>query len=105
MQNNHKQVLFGFLSALGVGLYTLLVSLIMNNAEKWFRQPNKVFGPMAALMLLVFSVAVVGSLIFGRPTYLVITGEKSTGIKQLFYNLAWLAIFVIAGFALLSIYK
>jgi hypothetical protein len=105
MPNNKKFVLYGFLSALGVSLYTLLVSFVMQNGQNWFGPVNGVFGAMTLLMLLVFSVAVVGSLLFGWPTYLVITGDKSAGIKQLLYNLLWLAIFVVIGLAALAIYK
>jgi hypothetical protein len=95
MKNFKKLMVYGFLSALGVSLYTLLVSFVMNNGQKWFGQANGVLGPMLILMLLVFSVAVVGSLLFGWPAYLVMTGDKSIGIKQLFYNLGWLAIAII----------
>lgn len=105
MKEQKQFIGYGFLSALGVSLYTLLVALVMQNGQNWFGPVNGVFGAMTLLMLLVFSVAVVGSLLFGWPTYLVITGDKSAGIKQLFYNLLWLAIFVIIGLAALSIYK
>jgi hypothetical protein len=105
--NNKKIIGFGFLSALCVSLYVSLVAFIMTNGEKIFGAHSDAtfLGPMMLLMILVLSVAIVGTLIFGLPVYFFLSQDKKEGIKQLGFNLLWLAIFVIAFFVILAINK
>ena len=61
----------GFYQAVGVVTYCFLVGVFFANAEKIFGQPET---PMliipVMLSIFTFSVATVGTLIFGYPAYL-----------------------------------
>jgi hypothetical protein len=48
-------------------------------------------------------VAMMGTLVFGMPVYTFLSGDKKSGIKQLLFNLLWLAVFVIGFIAILAI--
>jgi len=75
---------FALLDALGVLVYTSAVAWLMLNGERWFgAEPDNVLQPIAALLLLVLSVAVVGVLIFGKPALLYLEGKKHEGVKLL----------------------
>ncbi len=99
---NKKLLWQSLLYALGVTVYVVGISYFLNNANKWFGQINGIWGPALILLLLCLSAAIVGSLIFGRPAYLIIAGKKEEGIKMFFYNLMWLAIVTILAFAIFA---
>ncbi len=87
-----KQILHGFLLALGVLVYVALVSFIMHSGEKAFGNDNQIFTVVAMLMLLVLSAAIVGSLIFGLPIYYIFDKQIRPALHQLLINLGWLAV-------------
>lgn len=95
---------YAFLNALGTALYVLLVGLFINALDKTnFEDANTFIAPVAMLMLLVFSVALVGSLIFGRPIVWYIDGKKKEAITLLFATLGiFLMIVILALFLLLG---
>jgi hypothetical protein len=102
--SNKKIIGFGFLSAACVCLYVWLVAFFMNHASNWFGTQDKgVLTPMLALMLLVLSAAIVGTLVFGLPVYVFLSGDKKGGIKQLFFNLLWLFVFVMIFVVILAL--
>lgn len=104
--NNSKLIGHGLLHALGVEAYVLIVALIMSNGEKLFGQLDSIFiGPAIVLMLLVVSVAIVGSLIFVRPALMVYGNQKQEGIRLLLYTLVWLVLIVIINFIVLAFVK
>lgn len=65
----------GFLQALGLILYCGLIALFFYTMTKSSTQPG-FFGFFLMLMLLVFSAAVSGSLVFGYPAYLALIRNK-----------------------------
>lgn len=102
--NKTKLIWQSLIYILGVAVYVLAVSFLMINGEKWFGPINGIWGPALMLMLLCLSAAIVGSLIFGRPAYLIITGEKQQGIKLLLFNLLWLAVITVLAFASFALF-
>jgi hypothetical protein len=102
--NKIKLIWQSLVYSLGVAVYVLAVSFLITNGEKLFGQINGIWGPTLMLMLLCLSAAIVGSLIFGRPAYLIVTGEKQQGIKLLLFNLLWLAIITILAFASFALF-
>lgn len=102
--NNSKLALHSFFHSAGVLVYVTLVSVIMNNGEKIFGNINKVIGPVAFLMLFVFSALVTGLLVLGRPIYLFLHGQKDEAVKFLGFTVGWMFLLVIAvfGFLLLA---
>ncbi|KPJ85851.1 hypothetical protein AMJ57_01580 [Parcubacteria bacterium SG8_24] len=86
-------------AALGVFVYTSAVSWLLFNGEAIFGKAESFLMPVALLLLLVFSVAVVGVLIFGRPVWLYLQGAKKESVRLLLLTLAFL--FVITSTVLL----
>ena len=79
---------YAFLNALGTALYVVLVASFMFSLERIFADtPDNanIMAPVAMLMLLVFSVALVGSLIFGRAVIWYSDGKK----KEAVYLVVW----------------
>lgn len=73
----------------------------MQNADKLFGQVSGIIGVMAALMLLVLSVAVMGILIFGRPIMLYMDNKKKEAVSLLLYIISWLLLLVILVFGII----
>ena len=88
------------MSVAGVLVYVMLVSWLMTNGDKLFGKMDGYIGPVAFLMLFVFSVAVTGLLVLGRPAYLFLSGEKAEAVKLFFYTLAWMLVIVLAVFGI-----
>lgn len=64
-----KTSLIGLLQAMGVIGYCVLIALLFNFLGKT-QQPPGFLGAAAMLVILVFSAAVSGSIVFGYPAYL-----------------------------------
>lgn len=96
-----KIILHSLLHALGVGAYIIMVALLMNNGERLFGSMNNLWGPAALLLLFTVSAAITGLLVFGRPVYLFLNGQKKEALQFLFFTIGWLIIFTIATFIVL----
>ncbi len=79
-------------SAFAVSLYVIAVSSIMSYMPRFFGPGKADVVLMLAVMflLLVFSAAVTGSLIFGRPVIWYLEGKKQEALSLLFYTIAFL---------------
>lgn len=67
----------GLLQALGVAVYCALVVGIMNWFGQVFFAPPGFWGSLLILVLLVFSAAVSGSIVFGYSAYLFLKHKKT----------------------------
>jgi len=92
----------GLLSALGVFVYVLLVALIITSGEQLFGGEENFLLPVSMLLLLVLSVAVVGVLIFGKPVFMYLDGQKKEAWTMLLYTIGWLAVLVVVVLVLLA---
>jgi len=72
--------------------YIAVVATFINNAERLFGQVNKVLSSMAFLSLLVFSVAMMGTIIFARPAIWYLDNQKKEAVKLLGYTLGFIFI-------------
>jgi hypothetical protein len=100
-----KIILWSIIDALGVAVYVTGVSLLISNAERIFGKMTGFLGPMAMLLLLVISAAITGSLVFGRPVYMIYNGQKKEGLKLLFYTIGFLVLITITVFITLIAIK
>ena len=89
------------LNSLGVLVYTSAVAWVMFHAERLVGTRPSFVGPLAILLLFVFSATVVGSLVLGRPAYLYFNGARTEAIHLLLYTMGWLFLFVLGVFAVL----
>lgn len=101
---NSKLAQYGFMHALGAAAYIALVAFIMSNGEKWFGSgPDNVFAPIAMLLLLVLSAAVMGALVLLRPAIWFMNGQKGEAVKLFFWTVGWIFVFMVAAFAFLIV--
>lgn len=95
---------YAWLDALGTAGYIVLVANFIYFMGERFPSDNKsVFIPIAMLMLLVLSVAIVGSLIFGRPAMWYVDGKKKDALKLLFWTLGIFLVFTVLVLVLLVV--
>lgn len=90
---------YALADSLGVLVYVLAVSLVMTSlTESRLFAGMEFLGPATVLMMLVLSVAMVGTLIFGKPILLYLDGKKQEGVKLLVMTL--LTLFVLTALVL-----
>ncbi len=99
----NKNILYSFLSSLGVLIYVSGVAWFLSNGEKIFGKNQSMGIPVAFLLVFVLSAAITGSLVFGYPVWQYLDGKKKEALKALGWNLGFLAIFTIAALALIAI--
>ncbi len=93
--NNKDIIKWSLINSLGVVVYVALVSTVMQNGEKTFGEMKNYVGPMAFLLLFVFSALVTGLLILGRPVYLFLDSAKKEAVKMLIYTVGWMFVIII----------
>lgn len=91
--SNSTLLRYSFLHALGVTVYVSLVAGFMRWGEGAIgSQDSEWLGPVAILLLLTLSAAVVGSLIFAKPALLCLDGKRKEGLMMTIYTLGWLLV-------------
>ena len=86
--------------SLGVVVYIFLVALLMTNGQRLFGKIDNVMSGVAMLLLFVFSAAVTGSLIFGKPILMYLDDAKKEAVKMLIYTIIWLFFWLMLFFLL-----
>ena len=82
----------GLCQALGVTVYCGLIAILFNYLSKAIPTGFGFFGFFFMLVLLVFSVAVTGSIVFGYPAYLALVKNK---IKEALTILAFTLLYTL----------
>ena len=90
-----KLIRYSFIHSSGVLAYVSLVSWLMLTARGLFGKDENLWAPITFLMLLVVSVAIVGSLIFLRPVLWYLDNNKKEAVKLLLATLVCLIVFVV----------
>lgn len=91
---------YAFMNSFGTALYVILVASSVFALQGFFSDVQTIFAPIAMLMLLVFSVAFVGTLIFGRPAMWYVDGKKKEALTLLIYTLVTFLIITIVFFGI-----
>lgn len=94
---NSKIFIFSLINAVGVFVYVALVAWLMMNGERIFGKMQNFWGPVAFLLLFIFSALVTGLLVFGRPVYLWLNNNKKEAIKMLLFTVADLFVITLAA--------
>jgi len=81
--------LIGFFQALGVVIYCGLVVSFLQSSNKFFGTPPGFLGSVLILVLLVFSAAVSGSIVFGYPAYLALNQRIREAVTLIVYTLLY----------------
>jgi hypothetical protein len=85
-------------------VYISSVAWLMTNAETILGEAEETFLiPVAMLMLLVLSAAVMGLLVFGRPILMYLDGKKREAVMFLGYTLGWLTLLTFLVFIALAV--
>ncbi len=87
---NKKLVWHGLGYAALVALYVSLIGWALPRVGKRLVPVENSLGPVLFLMLFCLSAAIVGTLLFGRPAYLALSGRKSEALWQTVFNIGWL---------------
>ncbi|MFA6486170.1 MAG: hypothetical protein WCT40_02285 [Candidatus Magasanikbacteria bacterium] len=89
-----KKILgWSLVNAFGTLLYITFVIGIMSSAETGFLKMNHWIGPVAMLLLFVMSAAITSALVFGRPIWWYLEGNKKEAVMLFVGTVAWLAVF------------
>jgi len=91
---------YSAMNAGGAALYVAAIASFLFYIPKFFDQAKEdtVMAPILMLMLLVFSAALMGSLIFGRPIMWFLDGKKQEAVHLLIYTLLFFLIITVAAF-------
>jgi len=103
MNENKNNILkSAAIDALGTALYVAVVASFMFYGPKFFEsgKPDTVFAPIMMLLLFVFSAALTGSLMFGRPVIWFLDGKKKEALSLLIYTLLIFFILTVVAFSL-----
>ncbi|MFH1946772.1 MAG: hypothetical protein ABIJ23_01280 [Candidatus Magasanikbacteria bacterium] len=98
-----KPWFIGLAQALGVVIYCILVSGVFQLMQKVDAQPPAFFAAAFMLLFLVFSVATVGSLVFGYFAYLLVNKKIKPAVQVLLSTLGFCLLFVILIISVLMI--
>ena len=94
----------GLLQALGVVVYCGLIAGMLNLFGKTITAPVGFFGSVLMLVLLVFSAAVTGSIVFGYPAYLFLKNKQvKEALLILVYTLLYCLAFIIIAILLIAV--
>jgi hypothetical protein len=85
--------------------YVTVVGLFMSHVSTIFGPKDTALTPVAVLMLLVFSAALMGILVFGQPLMWYIDGKKQAALALLGYSMASLLVLVVLTFVALLVLR
>jgi len=89
-------------NALATSLYIILVGSFMYYGTLIkVGRANEILAPIAVLFLFVFSAALTGYLIFGKPALMYIDGKKKEALSLLTYTLGFFSIITFIAIILL----
>lgn len=94
----------GVMNALGVILYIIILVTLMFNLSS-SNIEDTILAPIVMLMLLVFSAAFTGSLVFGLPILWYLDGKKKESLKLLMYTLGTLLLIILLVFLVIILFS
>ncbi|MFH1325566.1 MAG: hypothetical protein ABIH49_02235 [archaeon] len=93
---------YSLINSLGTAIYIVIAaSFIYFLGNRFSGDTKTIFAPIAMLMLFVFSAALTGFLVFGRPIMWYLDGKKQKALSLLFYTLGIFLAIIIIVFAFL----
>ena len=93
--NKSKLPLIGFLQALGLIIYCLLIAMFFRLAEKFIQGPPTFINIALVLFLFVFSAAVTGSIVFGYPAYLALNQKIKEALSVFEYTILFCLVIIV----------
>ncbi|HRY82245.1 MAG TPA: hypothetical protein P5232_00855 [Candidatus Moranbacteria bacterium] len=93
-----KLIIQSLLLSLGEIIYLLFLSLLMSNDKFFANEHNSMISFIVVLLLFVFSAAVSGAFVLGKPAMLFLEGKKKEAMELFSYILGWMLIFLVVLF-------
>jgi hypothetical protein len=94
-----------FLNALTTAVYVTLVGAFMSwGGQVQLGRGNFFLIPVALLLLFVFSAALTGYLVFGKPVLWYLDGKKKEALELLFTTLGFFSVITTLAILLLVIF-
>jgi len=87
-------ILAGLIQALLVTGYCVLIARYFYFMNQNFNSPPMVLGIMLMLMILVFSAAIMGVIVFGYPVYLLFEKKFKKALQVVGYTLLFTSVFI-----------
>lgn len=84
-------------------IYIVLVATLLTHSQQLFGKVSGALSGTAFLLTFVFSAAIMGTVLFGRPLLWYLDGFKKEAVKLVFYTLGFLLLAIIAVFLILLI--
>ena len=104
MKCKKSPALISLKQALGVAVYCGLIASFFMMMEKLSPPPDGSFKMIALMLLiLVFSAAITGALVFAYPAYLVVNKEVKKGLSILGYTFLYLLLIIILAVFLIFV--
>lgn len=94
-------VKYAAMNAFLTTIYIIVVVSFMSYAQNYVGNSTTILIPVVMLSLFVFSAALTGSLIFGRPILWYLDGKKKEAVSLLAYTLGFFLVTTITAFILL----
>ncbi len=95
----------GLLHAIGVISYCALIGIFLWMAEEYLPTPPGYLGTILILVLLVFSAATTGAIVFGYSAYLGLQNRIKDALTVFAYTLLYCLTFIIIAVLILGISK
>lgn len=97
---------YALANGLWTALYVIIIGAFFFSAKNIFGSgPDNMLIPVAMLLLFVFSAALTGGLVLGRPVLWYLDGRKNEAVKLFAYTLAVLFVVMILVLAIIYITK
>jgi len=87
--NKLNPSLIGFLQALAMAAYCFLISGFFQFGNIFFPEQSTFWIPVLILILLVFSAAITGTIVFGYSVYLALNQRIKEALSIFFYTLLY----------------
>jgi hypothetical protein len=103
-KTNHmrkKLILSGLACALSEAAYVTLIALFMTHANQYFGPGPNVLGVVAFLLVFVFSAAISGALVLGKPILLYLENQKREALELFAITLGWIFFMLVILFVFL----
>lgn len=95
---------YAIINALSTALYIIIIVLSINYFGHTLQKtPDTIIIPMGMLMLFVFSAALTGTLVLGRPTMWYLDNRKKEAIQLLLSTLIIILMITIIAFITMTI--
>ena len=80
----------GLLQAIGITIYCLLIAGLFQLLERFSTSSPEYVVMALILILLVFSAALCGFILFGYPVYLILNKKLKEGLQILGFSALWM---------------